>query len=156
MTPTELVERVIELGVARLDEALQLMHPDAEWVIETGSPPLRGHEEIAAFIAAELERLGPEVPEPLTTSLTAKGDTVLVYGQLRIPHNTGRRFVEMQQVAWVYEVSGDRVAKVTMFKTWDAARAAAGIAPGTPPTRRFRNWQLAVGLGLGRPAAGFA
>jgi ketosteroid isomerase-like protein len=152
MTPTELVERVISLGHERLAETLELLHPDAECVVDTERPPLRGHEEIAAFVAGELERLGTEVPEPLTTSMTANGDVVLVCGQLRIPHTTGRRFVEMQQVAWVYEVKGERVARVTMFRTWDEARTAAGIAPGTPPTRRFRNWQLAVGLG--RPAAG--
>jgi hypothetical protein len=156
MTPTELVERVIALGLDRLDETLELLHDDAEFVAESWRPPLRGHEEIAAYIAAELERLGPEPPEPLFTSMTANDDVVLVYGQLRIPHNTGRRFVEMQQIAWVYEVTGERVSKVTVYKTWDAARVAAGIAPGTPPTRRFRNWQLAVSLGSGRPAAGFA
>ena len=151
MTPTELVEQLIALGHQRLNEALQLLHPDAEWVLDDGRPPLRGHAEISSFVAQELERLGSEVPEPLTTSLTENGDVVLVYGQLRIPHNTGRRFVEMQQVAWVYEVRGDRVARITMYRSWDEARAAAGIAPGTPPTRRLRNWQLA--LGLGRRAA---
>ena len=145
MTPGELVERVIALGYQRLDEALELLDPDAEWVVDTAEPPLRGREQIAAWIAEELERLGPEVPEPLTTSMTERGDTVLVYGQLLIPHNTGRRFVEMQQIAFVYEVSGDRVARITMFRSWDEARAAAGIEPGTPPTRRFRNWQLAIG-----------
>lgn len=151
MTPAELVERVMALGHQRLAETLELLHPDAEWVVDPGRPPLRGHAEITAFVAGELERLGPEVPEPLTTSLTANGDVVLVYGQLRIPHRTGRHFVEMQQVAWVHEVKGDRVARITSFKSWDEARAAAGIAPGTPPTRRIRDWRLA--LGLRRPAA---
>jgi len=146
MTPTELVERVLALGHERLEESLQLLHPDAEWRVVPGSPPLRGHEEIAAFVAAELERYGPDVPEPVTTSMTQRDDTVLVYGQLKIPHSSGRRFVEMQQVAWVYEISGDRIAKVTMFRNWDEARAAAGIPAGTPPTRRFRNWQLAVAV----------
>jgi ketosteroid isomerase-like protein len=150
MTPTELVERGISLGHQRLEEALELLHLDAEWIVDE-RPALRGHAEISAFVAQELERLGSEVPELLTTSLTENGDVVLVYGQLRIPHNTGRRFIEMQQVAWVYEVRGDRVARITMCRSWDEARAAAGIAPGTPPTRRLRNWQLA--LGLGRRAA---
>ena len=153
MTPTEIVERVIALGHERLAESLELMHPDAEWIVDSDRPPLRGHEEIAAFVAEELARLGTEVPEALPTSMTQHGDLVLVYGQLRIPHSGGRRFVEMQQVAWVYEVCGDRVAKVTMYSSWDQARDAAGIAPGTPPTRRFRNWQFAIGLGR-RPAAG--
>jgi hypothetical protein len=152
--PTEVVERVIELGHRRLPEALELLHPDAEFTPDEGGSTLRGHDEIAAFITAELERYGPDVPEPLTTSLTTRGDTVLVYGQLRIPHNSGRRFVEMQQMAWVYEVEGDRVARVSVFRSWDEARTAAGIAPGTPPTRRFGGWQLAVGLG--RPATGLA
>ncbi len=40
-----------------------------------------------------------------------------------------------------------------MYSSWDKAREAAGIAPGTPPTRRFRNWRLAIGLGR-RPAIG--
>ena len=151
MTPAELVERVMALGYKRLGEALELLHPDAEWVVDPGRPPLRGHAEITAFVAQELERLGPEVPEPLPTSLTAKGDVVLVYGQLRVPHLTGRHFVETQHVAWVHEVKGGRVARITSFKSWEEARAAAGIAPGTPPTRRIRNWQLA--LGLHRPAA---
>jgi ketosteroid isomerase-like protein len=153
MTPTEIVEKVMALGHERLAEALELLHPDAEWIPDSDRPPLRGHDEIAAFVAEELDRLGTEVPEVLPTSMTQHGDLVLVYAQLRIPHTTGRRFVEMQQVAWVYEVSGDRVAKVAMYSSWDQARTAAGIAPGTPPTRRFRNWQLAIGLGR-RPAAG--
>jgi SnoaL-like protein len=152
MTPTEIVERVMALGHERLAESLQLLHPDAEWIPDD-RPPLRGHEEIAAFVAKELDRLGAEVPEALPTSMTQHGDVVLVYGQLRIPHTGGRRFVEMQQVAWVFEIAGDRIARIKMFKTWDEARAAAGIAPGTPPTRRFRNWQLTIGLGR-RPAAG--
>jgi ketosteroid isomerase-like protein len=152
MEPAELVQRVIALGIERLDETLELLHPDVVWVPDQERPPLRGRDEITAFIAAELERLAPDVPEPVTTSLTARGDTVLVYGQLRVPHTTGRRFVEMQPIAWVYEVEGDRVARVTIYRTWEEARAAAGIAPGTPPTRRFRSWQLA--LGLRRPSLG--
>jgi hypothetical protein len=110
MNPTELVERVIELGHERLSETLERLHPD--------------------------------VPEPVTSSLTQNGDVVLVYGQLRVPHTRGRRFVEMQQIAWVYEVEGDRVARVTIYRTWAEARRAAGIEPGTPPTRRFSSWQL--------------
>jgi ketosteroid isomerase-like protein len=152
MTPAELVERAIALGHERLQEALQLLHPDVEWRVEPERPPLRGHDEITAFVAQELERFGPDVPEPLTTSMTVVGDVVLVYGQLRIPHSGGRRFVEMQQIAWVYEVAGDRIARIAVYRTWDEAREAAGIAPGTPPTRRFRNWQFA----FGRPRLGFA
>jgi ketosteroid isomerase-like protein len=152
MTPAELVERAIALGHERLQEALQLLHPDVEWRVEPERPPLRGHDEITAFVAQELERFGPDVPEPLTTSMTVVGDVVLVYGQLRIPHSGGRRFVEMQQIGWVYEVAGDRIARITVYRTWDEAREAAGIAPGTPPTRRFRNWQFA----FGRPRLGFA
>ena len=150
--PTELVERVIALGHERLPEALQLLHPDVEWVVDTDQPPVRGHDGITQFVATELERLGPDVPEAITTSLTRRGDVVLVYGQLRIPHTGGRRFVEMQQAAWVYEVAGDRVARITLYKTWEEARKAAGIEAGTPPTRRLRNWRLAVA----RPSFGCA
>ena len=142
MNPTELVERVIELGHERLPEALELLHPDAVWVLHDERPPLRGHEEIARFVAEELERLRPDVPEPVTSSLTQHGNTVLVNGQLRIPHTGGRRFVEMQQIAWVYEVEGDKVSRVTIYRTWAEARRAAGIEPGTPPTRRFNPWRL--------------
>ena len=142
MNPTELVERVIELGHERLPETLELLHPDAEWIVDDDRPPLRGHDEIAGFVAEELERLRPDVPEPITNSLTQHGNTVLVNGQLRIPHTGGRRFVEMQQIAWVYEVEGDRIARVTEYRTWAEARRAAGIDPGTPPTRRFSGWRL--------------
>jgi ketosteroid isomerase-like protein len=142
MNPTELVERVIELGHERLPETLELLHPDAEWVLDDERPPLRGHDEIARFVAEELERLRPDVPEPITNSLTQRGNVVLVNGQLRIPHTSGRRFVEMQQIAWVYEVEGDRIARVTVYRTWAEARRAAGIEPGTPPTRRFNPWRL--------------
>jgi ketosteroid isomerase-like protein len=142
MNPTELVERVIDLGHERLPETLQLLHPDAEWIVGYERPPLRGHDEIARFVAAELERLGADVPEPITSSLTQHGNVVLVYGQLRIPHSGGRRFVEMRQIAWVYEVEGDRIARVTVYRTWAEARRAAGIEPGTPPTRRFNAWRL--------------
>ncbi len=142
MNPTELVERVIELGHERLSETLELLHPDAVWVLDDDRPPLRGHEQIARFVAEELERLRPDVPEPVTSSLTQHGNTVLVNGQLRIPHTGGRRFVEMQQIAWVYEVEGDKVARVTIYRTWEEARRAAGIDPGTPPTRRFNPWRL--------------
>ena len=142
MNPTELVERVIELGHERLSETLELMHPDAVWVLHDERPPLHGHEEIARFVAAELERLRPDVPEPITSSMTQHGNVVLVNGQLRIPHTGGRRFVEMQQIAWVYEVEGDKVARVTIYRTWEEARRAAGIEPGTPPTRRFNPWRL--------------
>ena len=48
----------------------------------------------------------------------------------------------MQQIAWVYEVEGDKVARVTIYRTWEEARRAAGIEPGTPPTRRFNRWRL--------------
>ncbi len=143
MDPIELVERVIALGHERLPETLELLHPDVEWVVDTDQPPVRGHDGITEFVTTELERLGPEVPEAITTSLTRRGDVVLVYGQLRIPHTGGHRFVEMQQAAWVYEVAGDRVARITLYKTWEEARKAAGIEPGTPPTRRLRNWRLA-------------
>jgi ketosteroid isomerase-like protein len=142
MNPTELVERVIELGHERLPETLELLHPDAVWVLDDERPPLRGHDEIARFVAEELERLRPDVPEPITNSLTQRGNVVLVNGQLRIPHTSGRRFVEMQQIAWVYEVEGDRIARVTVYRTWAEARRAAGIEPGTPPTRRFNPWRL--------------
>jgi ketosteroid isomerase-like protein len=142
MNPTELVERVIELGHERLPETLELLHPDAEWIVDRERPPLRGHEAIASFVADELERLGADVPEPITNSLIQHGNVVLVNGQLRIPHTRGRRFVEMQQIAWVYEVEGDRIARVTVYKTWADARKAAGIEPGTPPTRRFNQWRL--------------
>jgi ketosteroid isomerase-like protein len=142
MNPTELVERVIELGHERLPETLELLHTDAEWIVDDERPPLRGHDEITRFVAAELERLRPDVPEPITNSLTQHGNVVLVNGQLRIPHTRGRRFVEMQQIAWVYEIEGDRIARVTAYKTWADARKAAGIDPGTPPTRRFNRWRL--------------
>jgi ketosteroid isomerase-like protein len=142
MNPTELVERVIELGHERLPETLELLHPDAVWVLDDERPPLRGHGEITRFVAEELERLRPDVPEPITNSLTQHGNVVLVNGQLRIPHTRGRRFVEMQQIAWVYEVEGDRISRVTVYRTWAEARRAAGIEPGTPPTRRFNPWRL--------------
>ena len=146
MTPTELVEQVIQLGHERLDETLELLHPDVEWIIDRDQPPVRGREAISTYVTGELERLGPEVPEALTTSMTERGDVVLVYGQLKIPHSQGRRFVEMQPVAWVYEVDGERISRITMYQSWDEARAAAGIEPGTPPTRRFRSWRFAVAL----------
>jgi len=155
MTPADLVERVMELGAERLAESLELMHSDAEWIHDPDRPPLRGHDEIRAFVTGELERLGTEVPEPVLMSLTESGDVVVVYGQLRIPRTGGKRFVEMQQIAWVHEVAGERIARVTMFKTWEAAREAAGIAPGTPPTRRYRSWQLAVAVARERLAATF-
>jgi ketosteroid isomerase-like protein len=142
MNPTELVERVIELGHERLPETLELLHPDAVWVLHDERPALHGREEIARFVGEELERLRPDVPEPITSSLTQHGNVVLVNGQLRIPHTGGRRFVEMQQIAWVYEVEGDRISRVTVFRTWAEARRAAGIEPGTPPTRRFNPWRL--------------
>lgn len=142
MNPTELVERVIELGHERLPEALELLHPDAVWVLYDERPPLYGRDEIARFVGEEIERLRPDVPEPVTSSLTQHGNTVLVNGQLRIPHTGGRRFVEMQQIAWVYEVAGDKVSRVTSYRTWAEARRAAGIEPGTPPTRRFNPWRL--------------
>jgi ketosteroid isomerase-like protein len=142
MNPTELVERVIELGHERLSETLELLHPDAVWVLHDERPPLHGRDEIARFVGEELERLRPDVPEPITNSLTQHGNVVLVNGQLRIPHTRGRRFVEMQQIAWVYEVEGDRIARVTVYKTWADARKAAGIDPGTPPARRFNQWRL--------------
>jgi hypothetical protein len=142
MNPTELVARVIELGHERLPEVLELLHPDAEWIVDQERPPLRGHEAITRFIAEELERFGADVPERITNSLTQHGNVVLVNGQLRIPHSRGRRFVEMQQIAWVYEVEGDRIGRVTVYKTWADARQAAGIEPGTPPTRRFNHWRL--------------
>jgi ketosteroid isomerase-like protein len=144
MNPTELVELVIELGHERLADALELLHPDAEWVVDTNRPPLRGHDEITRFVAEELERLGADVPERITNTLTQRGNVVLVYGQLRIPHTHGRPFVEMRQIAWVYEVEGDRIARVTVYRTWAEAGRAAGIEPGTPPTRRFQHWRLAV------------
>jgi len=144
MRPTDIVERVLELGHERLQETLEHLHPDAEWIVDTSRPPIRGHEEIAAFVAAELERLGPDVPESVPSSMTVNGDKVLVYGQLRTPHSTGRRFVEVGQIAWVFEIEGDRISRVTIYRTWEAARKAAGIEPGTPPTRRYRGWQLAV------------
>ena len=62
------------------------MHPDAVWVLHDERPPLHGHEEITRFVAAELERLRPDVPEPITSSMTQHGNVVLVNGQLRIPH----------------------------------------------------------------------
>ena len=49
MNPTELVERVIELGHERLSETLELLHPDAVWILDGERPPLHGHEEIAAL-----------------------------------------------------------------------------------------------------------
>jgi ketosteroid isomerase-like protein len=152
MTPMDLVERVMELGHERLAESLELMHPDAEWIHDNGRPPLHLHDEIRAFVTEELERLGPEVPEPVMMSLTENGDVVVVYGQLRIPRTEGKRFVEMQQVAWIYEIAGERIARVTMFKTWEAAREAAGIAPGIPPTKRYHSWQLAVAAACERLA----
>jgi ketosteroid isomerase-like protein len=156
MTAIDLVERVIALGHERLAETLELLHPDAEWIVDTERPPLRGHAEIAAFVAAELERLGADVPEPVPISLTAQGDVVLVYGQLRTPRGGARRFVEVEQIAWVYEVAGERIARVTIFKTWEAARRAAGIAADTPPSRRYRGWQLAVARPAPRLRPGFA
>jgi ketosteroid isomerase-like protein len=144
MTPTELVERAIALGHERLPETLALLHEDAEWIPDTDRPPLRGRDAIAGYVAEELERLGEDVPEAITNTITQRDNVVLVYGQLRIPHTTGRRFVEMQQIAWVYEIRDDRIAKVTIYKTWEEARKAAGIEPGTPPTRRFNQWRLAV------------
>src|SRR4051794_22530154 len=142
MNPTQLVERAIELGHERLPETLQLLHPDAEWIVDQERPALRGHDQIARFVAEELERLGNEVPEAITSSITQHGNVVLVKGQLRIPPTRGRRFVEMQQIAWVYEVEGERIARVTGYRSWAEAGRAAGIEPGTPPTRRFNPWRL--------------
>src|SRR4051812_890606 len=53
--------------------------------------------------------------------------------------------LETQQIAWVYEVTGSRVSRVTVYRTWEQAREAAGVAPRTPPTRRLRDWRLAIG-----------
>ena len=143
MTPTELVERVIALGYQRLDEALELLdRTPSRW----STPPAAAARPRAdrRLDRRGARRLGPEVPEPLTTSMAERGDTVLVFGQLRIPHNTGRRFVEMQQIAFVYEVSATASAGDDVQVVGRGA-GASGIEPGTPPTRRFRNWQLAIG-----------
>ena len=85
------------------------------------------------------------MPEPLTTSLTANGDVVVGYGQLRIPHRTGRHFVEMQQVAWVHEVKGDRVARITTFKSWTrrAQRRGSRRAPRRPGASATGSWRSA-------------
>jgi hypothetical protein len=48
----------------------------------------------------------------------------------------------MQQIAWVYEIEGDRISRVTVYRSWAEARQAAGIEPGTPPTRRVNPWRL--------------
>src|SRR4051794_4957925 len=53
--------------------------------------------------------------------------------------------LETQPIAWVYEVSGSRVSRVTVYRTWEQAREAAGVAPRTPPTRRLSEWRLAIG-----------
>ena len=130
------------------------MHPDAEWIVDSDRPPLRGHEEIAAFVTAELARLGPEVPEALPTSMTQHGDVVLVYGAA--PDPALRRPPLRRDAAGRLGLRDLRRPRREGHDVQLLGRrpaTAAGIAPGTPPTRRFRNWQLAIGLGR-RPAAG--
>ena len=62
MTPTEIVEKVMALGHERLTESLELMHPDAEWIVDSDRPPLRGHEEIATFVTVSSPASGRRCP----------------------------------------------------------------------------------------------
>jgi hypothetical protein len=48
-----------------------------------------------------------------------------------------------------YELSGELVSRVTLFRSWDEAFRAAGITPGTPPTRKLSpGWRFAVSRAL--------
>jgi hypothetical protein len=129
MNPTELVERVIELGHERLSETLKLLHPDAVWVLDGGRPPLRGHDQIARFVAEELERLRPDVPEPITSSLTQHGNVVLVNGQLKVPHTGGR-----DRARHAAHPASQPVAATSAR----AGVAAASRPPAAPEPRRRR------------------
>jgi hypothetical protein len=132
----EVVERIHALGHERLDESLRLMTDDAAWLPGPGQPVLRGHEEIRGFVAAELQRYGAAVPDALPAMLFEHDGVVLVLGQLRIPHTERERpYTEMQPIAWLYEFEGELIARVSVYGSWEKARTAAGVPPGTAPTR---------------------
>jgi hypothetical protein len=146
--PADVVERVLRTQHMRLDESLTNLRPDARWAPGAGQPVLRGHEEIRSFVAAELQRLGAEVPQVHASMLFERGDTVLAYGQLRWPRGGGgRRYTEVLPAAWVFELDGELIASVTAFEDWESAREAAGVPPGSRPTRRLSAelWHPAVG-----------
>jgi hypothetical protein len=153
--PADVVERVMALRHDRLEESLEHLRPDAEWRPGPGRPVLRGHEEIRAYVQDEVRRLGPEVPVAVPSMLFEQGSVVLVYGQLKIPRRgTERPYTEVQPIAWVYELDGDLIARLTIYGQWETAREAAGVPRGTPPTRTLRgeSWRPAVAAG-GRSAA---
>ena len=131
---------MMELGHERLDESLAFVRPDATWIPRPGEDPVRGHEEIRAYIAAELRRLGAAVPDALPAMLFEQDRVVLVLGELRIPHKLkARPYTELQPIAWVYEFEGELIARAETFDRWEAARSAADVPVGTPPTRKLRD-----------------
>jgi ketosteroid isomerase-like protein len=142
--PVDIVERLCSLGHERLAESLALLHPDAEFVPDPHGSPMRGHVEIRDYVAREIRRLGTPLPEAIILTLTEAGDRVLVYGQLRLARGgADRSHVEVRPIAWVYEVDGDRVSRVTVYPDFEQAREAAGVAPETAPTRRLHDgWLL--------------
>jgi hypothetical protein len=145
----DVVERVLALGHRRLDESLQLLTENAAWLPGPGRPVVRGHDEIRAFVAAELQRLGSAVPDAVPAMLFERESVVLVLGQIRIPHKErARPYTEMQPIGWVYEFDGDLIGRVSAFGSWEKARAAAGVPAGTPPTRLLKGglWHPAVAV----------
>src|SRR4051794_11826551 len=115
----DIVEQVTKLGHERIEEALELMHEDAEYLAASGVR-LQGRGEIAAYVRSELERLGDAVPEQLVMGLVERGDDVVIFGQVRYFHSAPGRpdSVEIRPTAWHYVIKGDRIASVTLHDTW--------------------------------------
>jgi ketosteroid isomerase-like protein len=137
--PADLVEHLVALGHERLDESLALLRDDVEMIPSPERDPLRGRDEIRAYVADQLRRLGSEVPETVPAMLFEQGDVVLLYAQLRTRRRRrDREFTDVQPIAWVYEIRDGLVARVREFNDWETARKAAGIPASSAPTRTLR------------------
>ena len=154
MTPTEIVERVIALGHERLAEALELdasrRRVDRRQRPSAAARP-RGDRRV--------RRRGARPPRDGGARGAADEHDPARRRRARLRRSSGSRTPAAAASSRCGRWPGStRSAATASRRSRCTARGsrpatAAGIAPGTPPTRRFRNWQLAIGLGR-RPAAG--
>jgi uncharacterized protein len=111
-----------------LDAAMAFMHEDVEWrmsgAIVGTADAYHGHEGVRQWWLEFLEPFESMSIEP-EEIIEATEDRVLVLVRLRA---TGREGIDVDlSVSHLYDLRGDKVARVQAFVDRDAALAAAGL-----------------------------
>jgi ketosteroid isomerase-like protein len=110
-----------------LEAALALMDPDVEWPNVLQATTLQGRDAVRAYWLDQFETIDPRA-EPEAFEPLGEDEVVVMVHQ--VVRDRGGTVLADVRLAHGYVFRGDRVARMAIYPTLDAARRAASLHHG--------------------------